>query len=173
MTMRCNVPVDLVSAPSTSVLLLGGGRKFRQIPAKSPDLNPIEKCWSWLRRRLRDIDFEDLRAKRAVPGKMAYRRRVVNVLKSTKAQQMASNCFNGSTRFARKFPTSVEKLPVARCLCVSRLLSPHVVGGAAVALFCLTFFCASVVFAPACGCGRGAGNAMFLDTSFCSPWCWA
>ena len=44
---------------------------------------------------LRALDFEDLRAKRAVPGTMAYRRRVVNVLKSTKGQQMAANCFNG------------------------------------------------------------------------------
>ena len=35
------------------------------IPAKSPDLNPAEKFWSWLRRRLRAMDSADLSARRA------------------------------------------------------------------------------------------------------------
>jgi hypothetical protein len=66
-----------------------------QIPPRSPDLNPIEKFWSWLRRRLRALDFADLRAKRPVPGKIAYRQRVRNVCRSKKAQRVAAACAKG------------------------------------------------------------------------------
>ena len=69
--------------------------KLWQIPPRSPDLNPIENFWAWLRRRLRAIDFADLRAKRAVPGKMVYRQRVRNVLRSAAAVKQAAACAKG------------------------------------------------------------------------------
>ena len=64
-------------------------------PAKSPDLNPIEKFWAWLRRQLRARDFKDLKAGRPVPGKTAYRQRVRNILRSAKAQTHAAACARG------------------------------------------------------------------------------
>ena len=69
--------------------------KLWGIPPKSPDLNPVEKFWGWLRRRLRKLDYADLRNKRPVPGKMAYKMRVQRVLKSRAAQTCAANCARG------------------------------------------------------------------------------
>ncbi|CAK0863379.1 unnamed protein product [Prorocentrum cordatum] len=62
------------------------GVKPWKMPAKSPDLNPAERCWSWLRRKLRPMDLDDAAKKRPVPGKTAYRARVRSVAKSKKAQ---------------------------------------------------------------------------------------
>ena len=47
------------------------------IPARSLDLNPIEKCWAWARARLRAMDLKDAAAKRRPLGKMTYRARVL------------------------------------------------------------------------------------------------
>ena len=66
-----------------------------QIPAKSPDLNPIEKFWAWMRRRLRAFDMADLKAGRVVPGKSAYKQRLRNLLRSARAQEVAANCARG------------------------------------------------------------------------------
>ena len=62
------------------------------VPPKSPDLNPVEKFWSWLRRRLRSLDLEDLRQKRRPLAKTAYVARVRSVCRSAKAQTVAGNC---------------------------------------------------------------------------------
>lgn len=64
------------------------------IPARCPDLNPIESFWGWLRAHLRLLDLRDLRAKRRALGKTAYRVRIRNVLKSQKAQEVAKAKFN-------------------------------------------------------------------------------
>ena len=65
------------------------------IPARSPDLNPIEKFWSWLRRRLRALDLQDYIAKRPPLGKTAYKYRVRLIARSDKAKEAASNVVNG------------------------------------------------------------------------------
>ena len=65
------------------------------IPAKSPDLNPIEKYWAWLRRHLRTLDLEDARAKRTPLTKAAFKKRVVGVCRSAKAQRVAAACARG------------------------------------------------------------------------------
>ena len=65
------------------------------IPRRSPDLNPVEKFWSWLRKQLRALDLRDAVAKRPVLGKTAYRARVRAVCKSARAQQKAANIANG------------------------------------------------------------------------------
>ena len=46
------------------------------VPPKSPDLNPVEMFWGWLRKKLRSMDLEDLRKKRRPWGKTAYTARV-------------------------------------------------------------------------------------------------
>ena len=61
------------------------------VPPKSPDLNPIEMFWGWLRRKLRQMDLADLRLKRRPLGKLAYTTRVKKVIKSQKAQEVAKN----------------------------------------------------------------------------------
>ena len=66
------------------------------VPVKSPDLNPVEMYWSWVRRKLRDMDLNDLKMKRRPLSKMAYKLRVQTVFKSKKAQDVAKAC-------ARKF----------------------------------------------------------------------
>ena len=66
------------------------------VPAKSPDLNPIEMFWGWLRRRMRLKDMADKRNKRAVLGKFAYKARVEKFVQTQRAQRMAG-------QFAKKF----------------------------------------------------------------------
>ena len=62
-----------------------------KIPAKSPDLNPIERFWSWLRRKLRAMDLKDAVAKRGVLSKFAFKARVRAVCRSKQAQRVAGN----------------------------------------------------------------------------------
>ncbi len=69
------------------------------VPAKSPDLNPVEMFWGWLRKKPRLMDLADLRKKRRPLGKLAYTLRVKSVVKSQKAQTVAKN-FAGRLRKA-------------------------------------------------------------------------
>ena len=72
------------------------------IPPKSPDLNPVEKFWAWVRKQLRAQDFADLRARRKVLGKTAYTLRVKKLLRSARAQTVASNVALGLKRVCRQ-----------------------------------------------------------------------
>jgi transposase len=65
------------------------------IPPRSPDLNPIEKFWSWLRRELRRRDLDDYKAKRRCLTKVQYTARVKQVLGTAKAKQAAGNIARG------------------------------------------------------------------------------
>jgi len=69
--------------------------KLHHIPAKSPDLNPVERYWGWLRKQMRAKDLADLRAGRHVLGKTAYRQRLMRFLKTKKAQSIASGMAKG------------------------------------------------------------------------------
>ena len=62
------------------------------IPPRSPDLNPIERFWSWLRRRLLALDLKDALARRPTLGKAAYRARVRSVCRSPRARDVAIAC---------------------------------------------------------------------------------
>ena len=61
------------------------------VPPKSPDLNPIEMFWGWIRKKLRNMDLADLRSKRPPLGKAAYTARLKGVLRSQKAQAVAKS----------------------------------------------------------------------------------
>lgn len=76
--------------------------KLWSIPPKSPDLNPVEKFWAWVRKQLRARDFADLRARRKVLGKTAYTLRVKKLLRSARSQQVASNVALGFKRVCKQ-----------------------------------------------------------------------
>ena len=73
------------------------------VPARSPDLNPVEMFWGWLRKKLRLMDLADLRKKRRPLGKQAYIQRVKGVIRSNKAQTVAKSC-------AKRFRTSCQQV---------------------------------------------------------------
>ena len=75
--------------------------KLWKMPAKSPDLNPIEKFWSWLRQRLVAKDLADLNAGRPPLGKTAYKIRVRNICKTQRAQRVAGNCARNLRKVAK------------------------------------------------------------------------
>ena len=66
-----------------------------KLPAKSPDLNPVERMWGWARKQLRAMDLADLKAGRPVPGRTAYVERIKRLLRKPAAQQVAKNFFFG------------------------------------------------------------------------------
>ena len=76
------------------------------VPAKSPDLNPVEMFWGWLRKKLRQMDLADLRAKRPVLGKTAYTARVKRVIRTQKAQSVAKSY---AARFRKTCKQVVER----------------------------------------------------------------
>ena len=61
------------------------------VPPRSPDLNPVEQYWSWLRRRLRQLDLKDVVAKRPGRTKQQYVQRVKQVMKSAKSKLVSKN----------------------------------------------------------------------------------
>ena len=66
-----------------------------KIPPRSPDLNPVEKLWSWLRRELGRRDLEDYRQKKACLTKVQYIARVKEVLRTRKAHNVAARIAAG------------------------------------------------------------------------------
>jgi hypothetical protein len=73
-----------------------------RIPAGSPDLNPVEKFWAWLRRHLVAMDLKDLREGRAAASKPAFKARVQRLLKTQSAQRVAASCSAGLRKVCRK-----------------------------------------------------------------------
>lgn len=78
------------------------GVKLWHVPKKSPDLNPIEKYWAWLQKRLRAMDLADLQHGRSVMGKAAYRERVRRLVRSNKAKVVAGKCMAGFRKVCRE-----------------------------------------------------------------------
>ena len=62
---------------------------------RSPDLNPVEKYWAWLRRQLRRLDLRDAVQKKPVLEKPAYRARVQRVMKTAKSKAVAQAIIKG------------------------------------------------------------------------------
>jgi len=72
------------------------------VPALSPDLNPVEKFWAWLRRRLRALDLKDLKEKRRPLTKAEYQARVLSVCRSAKARAVAKSLCRGLLKVCRE-----------------------------------------------------------------------
>ena len=62
------------------------------VPPRSPDLNPVEKFWAWLRKKLLALDLKDAVARRPPLGRRAYTQRVRNICATQRAQQVAAAC---------------------------------------------------------------------------------
>ena len=62
------------------------------VPASSPDLNPIEMYWAWVRRKLRVMDLVDMKQKRPALRKPAYIERVRSLFRSNRSQCVAAQC---------------------------------------------------------------------------------
>ena len=75
---------------------------WEKMPAKSPDLNPVEKYWAWLRRRLRKKDLEDLDAGRDVLSKAAYQERVRGIIDTKASQTAAGNIAKGLRKVCKE-----------------------------------------------------------------------
>ena len=67
------------------------GVSLWKLPAGSTDPSPVEKYWSWLRRRMRSMDLADLAAKRPALGKIAWKARLMCVVRTKAAKQVAGN----------------------------------------------------------------------------------
>jgi hypothetical protein len=78
------------------------GFKLWTVPPRSPDLNPVERFWAWLKADLRRRDLQDLNQKRPVLGKTAYRVRVRSVLRSRKAETVGANIVRGYRKVCQK-----------------------------------------------------------------------
>ena len=71
------------------------GVQMWHVPPKSPDLNPVEKYWAWLRRRLRKADLDDLRRRKPPLTKKQYKQRVRSICLSSASTAVARNIFHG------------------------------------------------------------------------------
>jgi len=65
------------------------------VPPRSPDLNPVEKFWSWLRRKLRAMDLADLMAGRPPVGKTELKARIQQLSTTNECKRVARNCVRG------------------------------------------------------------------------------
>ena len=77
------------------------GVELLTIPRKSPDLNPIEKFWGWLKKELRMRDLADLQKKRKPLGQTAFKARVRSVLRAKRTQTVAGNFAKDLLRVCR------------------------------------------------------------------------
>ncbi len=66
-----------------------------KIPPRSPDLNPVEKFWGWMRKQLRAMDLDDLVRKRQPVTKAQLKARVRRLMRSAKAKRVAKNFVKG------------------------------------------------------------------------------
>ena len=104
---------SFMRAPQSRAAYKLHGIKLWDTPAKSPDLNPVEKFWAWLQRALRQRDLRDLRAKRPPLNKFAFKARVRNLLKTKKAQGVAKACASGFRKV--RLEAIRKKGAMARC----------------------------------------------------------
>ena len=64
------------------------------VPARSPDLNPVEMYWAKIRLWLRKMDLDDLRKGRRPVDKGGLQQRVRRLLQTAKAKGVAISTFS-------------------------------------------------------------------------------
>ena len=71
------------------------------IPPRSPDLNPVERFWAYLRKRLRAMDMKDLKDKKPPVGKAELKRRVRMVVQTKKAKETCKRMLRSLVKTAQ------------------------------------------------------------------------
>ena len=92
----------ILRAPAAAAMHRRLKVRLWKLPAKSPDLNPVEKFWSWVRKELVRMDLRDLHLKKAAVDRVGFKRRVEGLLKTQKAQLVAKNCAKGLRKVCQK-----------------------------------------------------------------------
>ena len=100
-TVLCDNEGFLDSVASKNALR-AVGVKLWHTPPRSPDCNPIERFWSWVRKEMRARDLNDFIAKRPILGSMAYKQRLRCLLKSPAAQSVAKKHFHSFRETCKK-----------------------------------------------------------------------
>jgi hypothetical protein len=85
---------SFLTAPAARAAHRRANVQLWQIPARSPDLNPVEKFWAWLRKKLRAMDLADLRDQRPPVVRAALKLRVRALLRTDLAKGVAARTFN-------------------------------------------------------------------------------
>ena len=80
-----------LEAPASRTAHRRVGVSLWHIPARSPDLNPVERFWGWVRKQLRAMDLADLKAKRPPVQKTALKARLRALLSTQKAKRVAQS----------------------------------------------------------------------------------
>ena len=93
-TLLCDNESFLHTATSKPATREAGVLTWR-VPASSPDLNPVEKMWAWLPRKIRAKDCQDLRRRRPPIGRTAFKARVRSMLSCKQAQSVAARIAAG------------------------------------------------------------------------------
>ena len=97
----CDNERFLTTAASTRAMRQAKIRLWH-IPPLSPDLNPVEKFWAWMRRALRSMDLADCVAGRPVLTRQQYTARIRAVARSQRAQRAAAACATGLRRVCQE-----------------------------------------------------------------------
>ena len=72
------------------------------IPPRSPDLNPVERFWGYMKKRLRAMDLDDLVKKRTPVGATTLKARVRNMFRQKGTMQVARNLVLGLRKTCRE-----------------------------------------------------------------------
>ena len=75
---------------------------LEKLVVNSLDLNPVEKFWGWVRKRLLELDLENLNKKRCIPSKQQYKKRVLQICNSKAAKTVANNYLLGLRNVCEK-----------------------------------------------------------------------
>ena len=86
---------SFLRAPAAAAAHARARVELWHIPPRSPDLNPVEKFWSWLRARLRAMDLADLKARRVPVRKAVFEARVRSLARTVRAKRVAASIFKG------------------------------------------------------------------------------
>ena len=84
---------SFLDAPASLKACARANVELWHIPARSPDLNPVERYWAWVRKVIRKQDLADLQAKKPPLDKNSMKARVKALLNTQAAKRVAKNNF--------------------------------------------------------------------------------
>jgi hypothetical protein len=97
---------SFLRAPASAKAHRRCGVTLWKMPARSPDLNPVEKHWAWLRKRMRAMDLKDLTEKKPALERAAFKQRVQRLVRTARAKSVAAACVRGLRKVAAEVKAS-------------------------------------------------------------------